>query len=102
MKKLRVAIGALVVTGAVAAPALAITSHVGIWRTSTVVCGLKIHQKGKPATTLLCSARGIPKRGKGPGDPMVQLTAHGPAKLVNISQFSWIRHGAKMLHNGDE
>ena len=75
-----------------AAPASgASISHAKLWqnRSGSVVCGIKIHPQGKPATELLCGSKGIPRAAHGVGDPFVQLAAHGRAQLVLISQASF-------------
>lgn len=85
------------VTLAVAAPAVAAApSHAKFWENGghTVVCGIKIHEPGKPATKLLCSAEGIPRAKHGIGDPFVQIGADGHAQLVLISQDSFEGNGS--------
>ena len=87
-----------------ATPAVAAagTSHVLLWQTSnqSVSCGVKIHAPKKRATVILCSAAGIPKAKTGIGDPFVQIAAHGKARLVLISQNSFVGHKAKTLGAG--
>ncbi len=75
--------------------AAASDSHAKLWRneSGSVVCGIKIHQKGKRATTVLCSGKGIPRAKRGVGDPFVQLSAHGKAELVLLSQDSFEASG---------
>jgi hypothetical protein len=89
---------------AVAAPAAALagTSHVKTFQNSkrTATCGVKIHAPKKPATLVLCSARGIPKTKSPVGDPFVQLGATGRAQLVAISQASWVSNSVKTLSKG--
>jgi len=89
---------------AVAAPAAAVagTSHVKTFQNpkKTAQCGLKIHATNKPATLVLCSARGIPKTKSPVGDPFVQLGATGSAQLVAISQASWVSNSVKTLSKG--
>jgi hypothetical protein len=93
-------------TAAAAAPAAFGASHAKLWHNArgTVSCGLEQPANGKPATTLLCSAKGIPRpRGaaKGaPGDPFVQITRSGKPKLVLISQFSYETTHSEKLVNG--
>ena len=100
VRVLAVAVG----LGLFATPALAAsgTSHVLLWQNSnqSVSCGVKIHAPKKRPTTILCSAAGIPRAKHGLGDPFVQLTAHGKAQLVLISQESFVGHKAKTLRAG--
>jgi hypothetical protein len=64
---------------------------------NTATCGVEIHAPGKPATQLLCVAKGLP-RPKGPvGDPFVQISAKGSPRLVLISQNSYISQSSKTL-----
>src|SRR5205823_5102436 len=78
------------------------TSHVKTFQNpkKTAQCGLEIHAAKKPATLVLCSARGIPKTKSPVGDPFVQLGATGPAQLVAISQASWVSNSVKTLSKG--
>jgi hypothetical protein len=56
-------------------------------QTGRVACGIAI---GKPATEILCSAKGIPApKGKGVGDPFVEIGVLGKPKLVRLSQDSF-------------
>jgi hypothetical protein len=89
----------------VAAPAAAIaarTSHVKTFQDpkKTAECGLKIHAPKKPVTLVLCTARGIPRTKSPVGDPFVQLGATGSARLVAISQASWVSNSVKTLSKG--
>ncbi len=92
----------MVAVAAVPAAALAGTSHTQLFQNpkKTVTCGLKIHAAKKPATLVLCSAKGIPKTKSPVGDPFVQIGATGPAQLVAISQASWVGSSVKTLSNG--
>lgn len=89
---------------AVAAPAAAAagTSHVRTFTNpkQTVTCGLEIHAATKPATLVLCTAKGIPRTKSPVGDPFVQIGAKGSAQLVAISQASWVSNSVKTLSKG--
>ena len=102
MSRSRVLAAAAVVAVAAPAAAAAGTSHVKTFQNpkKTAVFGLKIHPPKKPATLVLCSARGIPRTKSPVGDPFVQLAATGPAQLVAISQASWISNSVKTLSQG--
>lgn len=95
---------AVATVAAVGAPAAALagTSHVSTFQNpkKTATCGVKIHAPAKPATLVLCNARGIPRTKSPVGDPFVQLGAHGSAQLVAISQASWVSNTVKTLGNG--
>jgi hypothetical protein len=57
-----------------------------------VTCGIEIHAPSRPATEVLCSAKGVPppKHG-GIGDPgFVQLSVLGHPKLLRLSQDSFV------------
>jgi hypothetical protein len=85
----------LAAIAAAAAPAAAAasttTSHAKVWKNkaNTVFCGVKIHIPGKPATLVLCQAKGIPGPKGGIGDPAVQIGKNGRPHRVRISQCSW-------------
>jgi hypothetical protein len=90
---------------AVAAPTVAsAASTAKLWQNKahTVTCGIEIHAPKKPADTLLCGARGIPrpKNGGPAGDPFVQITKRGRAQLVLISQASWVGKRTATLRTG--
>jgi hypothetical protein len=92
----------LAVAAVPAAAGTAKTSSAGLFQNpaKTAECGIEIHAPGKPATELLCSAKGIP-RAKGPvGDPFVQISAKGSPQLVLISQDSYVSHSLKTLSKG--
>ena len=97
-------VAAMSAVAVVAAPAAALagTSHTQLFQNSkkTVTCGLKIHAANKPATLVLCSAKGIPRTKSPVGDPFVQLGAKGSAQLVAISQASWVANTVKTLSKG--
>ncbi len=103
MSRSRVFATIAVVAASVPAAAVAAgTSHVKTFQNpkKTATCGLKIHAAKKPATLVLCSARGIPRTKSPVGDPFVQLGATGPAQLVAISQASWVSNSVKTLSKG--
>ncbi len=102
MSRSRVLAAVAVVAVAAPAAAAAGTSHVKTFQNpkKSAVCGLKIHAPKKPATLVLCSARGIPRTKSPVGDPFVQLGATGPAQLVAISQASWVSNSVKTLSQG--
>jgi hypothetical protein len=93
-------LGALTALTAAVAPAAAasITSHAKFWqnKSGSVACGVKIHPKSKPATLVLCGARGIPRAKHGIGDPFVQIAAHGRPVLVLLSQDSFMGTATKL------
>ena len=57
-----------------------------------VTCGIEIHAVNKPATEVLCAARGIPApKQKGIGDPgFVQLGVLGQPQVLRLSQDSFV------------
>jgi hypothetical protein len=89
------AVATLAAVAAAAVPAIAAastTSHAKVWQNTarTVTCGIAIHAPGKPATRVLCQGIGIPMpKGRGVGDPAVQIGKKGRPQLIRISQCSW-------------
>lgn len=68
----------------------------------SVTCGIEIHVPGKPATEVLCSAKGVPppKHG-GIGDPgFVQLSVLGKPQLLRLSQDSFVAGTTAKLARG--
>jgi hypothetical protein len=66
--------------------AIGFTSNAG-----KVTCGIEIHAPGKPATDVLCAAKGIPAPKSGVGDPgFVQLGLLGTPKVLRLSQDSFV------------
>jgi hypothetical protein len=66
-----------------------------------VVCGIEIHAINKPATTILCSARGIPApKNNHVGDPFVQMGVLGQPKVVLLSQDSFVSGPSATLGRG--
>jgi hypothetical protein len=103
MPKPRV-LAALSVLAAAAIPATAVaaTSSAKLFQNprKTATCGIEIHAANKPATQLLCSAKGIPRAKQGVGDPFVQIAASGSARPVLISQNSFVSQNLKTLSKG--
>jgi hypothetical protein len=97
------AAGAVLAASAVpAAAGAAKTSNAKLFQNpaKTATCGIEIHAPGRPATQLLCSAKGIPRPSGPVGDPFVQISAKGSPKRVLISQNSYISHSLKTLSKG--
>jgi hypothetical protein len=67
-----------------------------------VTCGIEIHAPGKPATDVLCSAKGIPApKGPGVGDPgFVQLGLLGKPQVLRLSQDSFVAGKTAKLGRG--
>jgi hypothetical protein len=68
----------------------------------TVTCGIEIHAPNKPATMVLCAARGIPApTQKGVGDPgFVQIGVLGQPKVLRLSQDSFVAGKSVKLRRG--
>ncbi|MGI8712495.1 MAG: hypothetical protein ACR2NR_04785 [Solirubrobacteraceae bacterium] len=100
------AVATLAVGAAVVAPAASAApiSKATQFKTSNgrVTCGLEIHAPGKPATEVLCAARGIPApKGNGVGDPgFVQLGVLGQPQVLRLSQDSFVAGPAVTLGRG--
>jgi hypothetical protein len=83
-----------------AAPLSHSTSFVN--QTGKVMCGIEIHVPSKPATDVLCAARGIPapKHG-GTGDPgFVQIGLLGQPQPLRVSQNSFVAGKTVKLGRG--
>jgi hypothetical protein len=83
-----------------AAPISHATSFVNHSR--KVMCGIEIHAPNKPATTVLCAAKGIPapKHG-GIGDAgFVQITLLGKPRVLRLSQNSFVAGTTARLGRG--
>jgi hypothetical protein len=67
-----------------------------------VRCGIEIHAPNKPATKVLCAARGIPApTQKGVGDPgFVQLGVLGKPQVLRLSQNSFVAGESVKLGRG--
>jgi hypothetical protein len=70
--------------------------------TGKVTCGIEIHAPNKPATEVLCAARGIPApKRKGVGDPgFVQLGVLGQPQVLRLSQNSCVAGKSVKLGRG--
>ncbi len=96
-----VAVG--VVAFAAAATAAPISKSLHFHNSSgTVTCGIEIHALNKPATMVLCAARGIPApKQKGVGDPgFVQLGVLGQPQVLRLSQDSFVAGTSVKLGRG--
>ncbi len=71
-------------------------------RSRSVTCGVEIHAPSKPATEVLCAAKGIPApKTKGPGDSgFVQIGVLGIPQLLRLSQNSWVAGTSAKLGRG--
>jgi hypothetical protein len=67
-----------------------------------VTCGIEIHAPQKPATEVLCAARGIPApKQKGVGDPgFVQIGVLGEPQVLRLSQDSFVGGSSVKLGRG--
>jgi hypothetical protein len=70
--------------------------------TGKVTCGLEIHAPDKPATEVLCAARGIPApKQKGVGDAgFIQLSVLGNPQVLRLSQNSFVAGKSVKLGRG--
>jgi hypothetical protein len=107
MKSLLTALAsAAVLVGSSLAPAASASplSKARLWRTSngSVTCGIEIHAPNKPASNVLCAARGIPapKHG-GTGDPgFVSIGLLGRPQVLRLSQDSFVSAKTQKLGRG--
>jgi hypothetical protein len=102
--KLAVALVALAVASIAPAAAAAPISHTTSFvnQKRSVMCGIEIHAPNKPATEVLCAARGIPapKHG-GIGDPgFVQIALLGTPQTLRLSQNSFVAGTTAKLGRG--
>ena len=67
--------------------AIRFTNHSG-----KVTCGIEIHAPGKPATKVLCAAKGVPApKTQGVGDSgFVEIGVLGKPRVLRLSQNSWM------------
>jgi hypothetical protein len=67
-----------------------------------VTCGIEIHAPNKPATKVLCAARGIPApKRKGIGDSgFVQIGLLGRPQVLRLSQNSFVAGPSVRLGRG--
>lgn len=86
-----IAVGTTALALVPATAALAKVSHANMWtdKAGTVVCGIKIHAKSRPASQVICGAQGLHAPGN-VGDPFVQIAAHGKPHTVRFSQKSFV------------
>jgi hypothetical protein len=69
---------------------------------NNVTCGVEIHAPNKPATEVLCAAKGIPApKQPGVGDSgFVQIGVLGTPKLLRLSQDSFVAGPTVRLARG--
>ncbi len=69
---------------------------------SGVTCGVEIHAPSKPATEVLCAAKGIPApTTPGTGDPgFVQINVLGTPQVLRLSQNSFVPGKTENLGRG--
>ena len=67
-----------------------------------VTCGVEIHAPGKPATDVLCAAKGIPApKRPGVGDPgFVEIGVLGQPQVLRLSQDSFVAGPTAKLGRG--
>jgi hypothetical protein len=66
-----------------------------------VTCGIEIHAPGKPATKVLCAAKGIPAPKSGIGDSgFVEIGVLGKPRVLRLSQDSWVAGQTVKLGRG--
>jgi hypothetical protein len=67
-----------------------------------VTCGIEIHAPNRPATLVLCAARGIPApKQKGVGDAgFVQIGVLGQPRVLRLSQNSFVAGKSVKLGRG--
>lgn len=76
--------------------AIRFTNHSG-----KVTCGIEIHAPGKPATQVLCAAKGIPAPPHGIGDGgFVEIGVLGKPQVLRLSQNSWVAGQTVRLGRG--
>jgi hypothetical protein len=70
--------------------------------TAAVTCGIEIHAPGKPATNVLCAAKGIPApKRPGVGDAgFVQISVLGRPQVLRLSQDSFVAGRTAKLGRG--
>jgi hypothetical protein len=71
-------------------------------RSGKVTCGIEIHATNKPATEVLCAAKGIPApKQKSVGDSgFVQLGVLGQPQVLRLSQNSFVAGKSDKLGRG--
>jgi hypothetical protein len=105
MKRLAVAAATLAAIALMAPAALAAPISKAILFQSNggaVTCGVEIHAPGKPATDVLCAAKGIPApKHPGVGDPgFVQIGVLGQPQVLRLSQNSFVAGPTAKLARG--
>jgi hypothetical protein len=105
MKRLAVAAATLAAIALTAPAALAAPISKAILFQSNggaVTCGVEIHAPGKPATDVLCAAKGIPApKHPGVGDPgFVQIGVLGQPQVLRLSQNSFVAGSTAKLARG--
>jgi hypothetical protein len=105
MRRLAAAAATVAAIAAVAPAALAAPISKAIRFQSNggaVTCGIEIHAPGKPATNVLCAAKGIPApKHPGVGDPgFVQISVLGQPKVLRLSQDSFVGGTTAKLGRG--
>jgi hypothetical protein len=105
MKRLAVAAATLAAIALTAPAALAAPISKAIRFQSNggaVTCGVEIHAPGKPATDVLCAAKGIPApKHPGVGDPgFVQIGVLGQPQVLRLSQDSFVAGPTAKLGRG--
>jgi hypothetical protein len=105
MKRLAVAAATLAAIALTAPVALAAPISKAIRFQSNggaVTCGVEIHAPGKPATDVLCAAKGIPApKHPGVGDPgFVQIGVLGQPQVLRLSQDSFVAGPTAKLGRG--
>ncbi len=105
MRRLAATAGTVAAIAAVAPAALAAPISKAIRFQSNggaVACGIEIHAPGKPATDVLCAAKGIPApRHPGVGDSgFVQISVLGRPRVLRFSQDSFVAGTTAKLGRG--
>jgi hypothetical protein len=105
MKRLAVAAATLAAIALTAPVALAAPISKAIRFQSNggaVTCGVEIHAPGKPATDVLCAAKGIPApKRPGVGDPgFVAIGVLGQPQVLRLSQDSFVAGPTAKLGRG--
>jgi hypothetical protein len=105
MRRLATAAATLAAIAATAPAALAAPISKAIRFQSNggaVTCGIEIHAPGKPATDVLCAAKGIPApKHPGIGDPgFVQISVLGEPQVLRLSQDSFVAGTTAKLGRG--
>lgn len=105
MKRVLAVLVSLAATAALTPAALAapLSKAIGFRSyTGRVTCGIEIHAPGKPATNVLCAAKGIPApTHPGVGDPgFVQIGLLGRPQVLRLSQDSFVAGQTARLGRG--